>query len=133
MTAARRALEELLVRFPSCRTYTRLAGASATDARDMAWAMAGARHPALFAAVPLMSAGLICADAACEPIPLPATSVWARNGSGTSVILPRNLPDGRCSDVLGGTAGGIAGGLAAGRLAAADLFASLPVALLEVA
>ena len=52
---------------------------------------------------------------------------------GTSVILPRNLIEGRCSDVLGGTAGAIAGGLAAGRLAAADLFAALPVALLEVA
>lgn len=88
---------------------------------------------AAIVAVPLMSAGLIRADDACEAVPLPIMSAWAGNGSGTSIILPRNLLDGRCSDVLGGTAGAIADGLAAGRLAAADLFASLPVALLEVA
>ena len=54
MTAARRALEELLVHFPSYRTYTRLAGASATDARDMAWAMAGARRTMRRANLPVL-------------------------------------------------------------------------------
>jgi maltooligosyltrehalose synthase len=40
----RRALEELLVHFPTYRIYARAAGASAADARDLAWAMTGARR-----------------------------------------------------------------------------------------
>ena len=44
LTAVRRALEELLVHFHSYRIYAGLAGASETDARDFAWAMAGARR-----------------------------------------------------------------------------------------
>jgi len=44
LTAMRRALEELLVHFPSYRIYAGAAGASEADARTLAWAMAGARR-----------------------------------------------------------------------------------------
>ncbi len=44
LTALRRALEELLVHFHSYRIYAGAAGASEADARDLAWAMAGARR-----------------------------------------------------------------------------------------
>jgi (1->4)-alpha-D-glucan 1-alpha-D-glucosylmutase len=54
ITAARHSLEELLVHFPSYRIYTRLGGASATDARDMAWAMAGAQRTTRRANRPLL-------------------------------------------------------------------------------
>jgi (1->4)-alpha-D-glucan 1-alpha-D-glucosylmutase len=44
LTAVRRAIEELLVHFHTYRIYAGMAGASATDTRDLAWAMAGARR-----------------------------------------------------------------------------------------
>jgi (1->4)-alpha-D-glucan 1-alpha-D-glucosylmutase len=44
LTALRRALEELLVHFHSYRIYAGLAGASESDTRDLAWAMAEARR-----------------------------------------------------------------------------------------
>ncbi len=44
LTALRRALEELLVHFHSYRIYAGAAGASEADARELAWAMAGARR-----------------------------------------------------------------------------------------
>ncbi len=44
LTAVRRALEELLVHFHGYRIYAGLAGASETDLREFAWAMAGARR-----------------------------------------------------------------------------------------
>jgi hypothetical protein len=81
----------------------------------------------------LLSAGLIRSDGLSEAVPLPIISAWTRNGSGTSIILPRNLLDRRFSDVLGSTAAAMTHGATVGRLAAADVFAALPVALLEVA
>ena len=44
LTGVRRALEELLVHFHTYRVYAGAAGASETDARALAWAMAGARR-----------------------------------------------------------------------------------------
>jgi (1->4)-alpha-D-glucan 1-alpha-D-glucosylmutase len=44
LTALRRALEELLVHFHSYRIYAGTAGASDNDAREFAWALAGARR-----------------------------------------------------------------------------------------
>jgi len=44
LTAIRRALEEILVHFHTYRIYAGLGGASETDTRDLAWAMAGARR-----------------------------------------------------------------------------------------
>ena len=44
LTAMRRALEELLVHFHSYRMYAGAAGASEADARELAWAMAGAQR-----------------------------------------------------------------------------------------
>jgi (1->4)-alpha-D-glucan 1-alpha-D-glucosylmutase len=44
LTALRRALEELLVHFHSYRIYAGAAGASDSDVRDFAWAMAGAKR-----------------------------------------------------------------------------------------
>ncbi len=44
LTAIRRALEEILVHFHTYRIYAGPGGASETDARDLAWAMAGARR-----------------------------------------------------------------------------------------
>ncbi|HEX3349861.1 MAG TPA: malto-oligosyltrehalose synthase [Acetobacteraceae bacterium] len=43
-TAIRRSLEELLIHFHAYRIYAGLGGASETDKRDLAWAMAGARR-----------------------------------------------------------------------------------------
>ncbi len=44
LTLVRRALEEILVHFHTYRIYAGPGGASDTDARDLAWAMAGARR-----------------------------------------------------------------------------------------
>ncbi len=44
LTAMRRALEELLAHFHTYRIYSGPAGASDTDRRDFAWALAGARR-----------------------------------------------------------------------------------------
>ncbi len=44
LTAIRRALEEILVHFHTYRIYAGPGGASETDVRDLAWAMAGARR-----------------------------------------------------------------------------------------
>ena len=44
LTAVRRSLEELLVHFPVYRIYAGMGGISETDARVLAWAMAGARR-----------------------------------------------------------------------------------------
>jgi (1->4)-alpha-D-glucan 1-alpha-D-glucosylmutase len=44
LTSIRRVLEEILVHFHTYRIYAGLGGASETDARDLAWAMAGARR-----------------------------------------------------------------------------------------
>jgi (1->4)-alpha-D-glucan 1-alpha-D-glucosylmutase len=44
LTALRRALEELLVHFHSYRIYAGVAGASAEDERELAWALSGARR-----------------------------------------------------------------------------------------
>jgi (1->4)-alpha-D-glucan 1-alpha-D-glucosylmutase len=44
LTSVRRALEELLVHFHSYRIYAGAGGASEADARDLAWALAGARQ-----------------------------------------------------------------------------------------
>ena len=44
LTAMRRALEELLAHFHTYRIYAGPAGASDTDRRDFAWALAGARR-----------------------------------------------------------------------------------------
>ena len=44
LTAIRRALEEILVHFHTYRIYAGLGGASESDSRDLAWAMAGARR-----------------------------------------------------------------------------------------
>ena len=44
LTSIRRALEEILVHFHTYRIYAGVGGASETDNRDFAWAMAGARR-----------------------------------------------------------------------------------------
>jgi (1->4)-alpha-D-glucan 1-alpha-D-glucosylmutase len=44
LTSIRRVLEEILVHFHTYRIYAGMGGASETDARDLAWAMAGARR-----------------------------------------------------------------------------------------
>ena len=44
LTSVRRALEELLVHFHSYRIYAGAGGATEADARDLAWALAGARR-----------------------------------------------------------------------------------------
>jgi (1->4)-alpha-D-glucan 1-alpha-D-glucosylmutase len=54
LTGLRRALEELLVHFHTYRIYAGLAGPSATDMRDLTWAMAGARRTMRAADRPLL-------------------------------------------------------------------------------
>jgi len=115
MAAVRRALEEPLVHFPTYRPCTRLFRASATDGRDLARAMAGARRT-------MRRANL----------PLPNPSAWVRNGSATLAMLPRNPTYRGCPDLPGGTGPNLTRGWSAGRLDAADIFAALPAALLEV-
>jgi (1->4)-alpha-D-glucan 1-alpha-D-glucosylmutase len=44
LTAIRRVLEEILVHFHTYRIYAGMGGASETDMRDLAWALAGARR-----------------------------------------------------------------------------------------
>jgi (1->4)-alpha-D-glucan 1-alpha-D-glucosylmutase len=44
LTSIRRALEEILVHFHTYRIYAGMGGSSELDARDLAWAMAGARR-----------------------------------------------------------------------------------------
>ncbi|MBV9782960.1 MAG: malto-oligosyltrehalose synthase [Acidisphaera sp.] len=54
LTAIRRALEEVLVHFPSYRIYSGLAGISEADRRILDWALAGARRTVRSADLPLL-------------------------------------------------------------------------------
>jgi (1->4)-alpha-D-glucan 1-alpha-D-glucosylmutase len=82
--------------------------------------------------VPLLAARLIAAENPDETLPLPAAPTWSGDGAGTWIILPRSLHGRGCSDALGGAVQGVERGVNVGQLAAADIFATLPVALLEV-
>ncbi len=62
-------------------------------------------------------------------VPLPARASWDE----TSAMIPRSLFGRRLADALGGPGqGDFQRGMTSGRLPLADLFASLPAALLEV-
>ena len=99
---------------PSYRMSTRLVGASAIDARDMAWAA--------LAAAP--GAG----DATASPARRPITSAGASNIWQTSVIGCCRLALRAGRDVLGGSARNLERGRIAGRLSVT----AMPAALLEV-
>jgi (1->4)-alpha-D-glucan 1-alpha-D-glucosylmutase len=90
------------------------------------------REVAAIVAVPRLCAGLIPCEDPFTAVPVPIMSPRSVNDPGTAIILPRSLAGRRCSDALGGTTTLIESGWGTGRLAAADLFATLPAALLEV-